>query len=285
MHTCLREGAARPHRYDVILLSAGLLFACAEKQDGSSAAALEGSRIRAQEARSLQLSGDFDGARAVLEAHRETFRAAGSEGEARYWLEWGRTFVSHRHAPDLLGPEALDAARDAYERSRRISRASGHDALRVDALHMMAFVDSSPEEQEAWTRRALKVALASRQSEARRWEASLRSNLGEALYDLGRFEPALVEFQSALALRQAQGAPAPALRDAEWHVARALRQLGHTQRALSLQQRISAEAWKADAPRPYFYEELALLYAAVGDEARAEHFAEHGRALRGPGPH
>ncbi|MEO1228889.1 MAG: hypothetical protein AAFZ18_08295 [Myxococcota bacterium] len=63
--------------------TAGVLFACAEKRYGASRAALEASRVRAREARSLQLSGDFDGARAVLEGHRETFgpEAQGLKGK------------------------------------------------------------------------------------------------------------------------------------------------------------------------------------------------------------
>ena len=56
------------------------------------------------------------------------------------------------------------------------------------------------------------------QESARRWRASLHNNIGYALHQMGRFDEALVEFESALALRQAQGS-AESIRVARWMVA------------------------------------------------------------------
>jgi len=148
------------------------------------------------------------------------------------------------------------------------------------ALHMLPFVETDPTQQLAWLSRALDVVLKSKQSAAHRWEPSIRSNLGEAFFDLARYTEALEQFESALTLREREAASPATVRDATWHVARTLRMLGEVDRALNLQQRIADEAYAANQQRHYIHDELSLLYAALGDRDRARHFAEHSAALR-----
>jgi hypothetical protein len=50
--------------------------------------------------------------------------------------------------------------------------------------------------------------------------------------------------------------------------------------ALEIQLRLERERDAAEAPSPYVFEELELLYRAKGDETRADHYAELKKAAR-----
>ena len=227
-------------------------------------------QAQAMEVRSLWQPGDLAGSEAVMRARLAT--ATGDDALiVRSQLQ---------HPPETQTEVARARARFAYQRALTTAEAAGLDVLKVDALHMFAFTEPDPAEQLRWNQAALAESLASRDPEAQRWEASLTSNLGETLFDLGRYDEALTAFLRALHLRERSTSRPERLRDAAWHVARTLRAQGDLQAALKLQRHIANEAYDADAQRPYFHEELALLYAALGDEARAQHFAEHAASLR-----
>ncbi len=159
------------------------------------------------------------------------------------------------------------------------ARGAQLDALAIDAIHMLAFVDTSPEDQRKWAQAALDVVEASTQPDARRWEASVRNNLGYALHQLGSYDAALRQFEKAVVLRE-QGKDASATRVAYWMVAWTLRSLGRADEALAIQLRLERENAAAATPDPYVFEELEALYRAKGDEALARHYAER----RGAGP-
>ncbi|MEO0971867.1 MAG: tetratricopeptide repeat protein [Pseudomonadota bacterium] len=235
--------------------------------------------IITQIARTYVFRRDFEHARELLLAQEDQVAAAAVEAQIRFWLELGRTYASHQHAPADRSERTQAAAREVYERALGLAKGAALDALTIDALHMFAFVDTAPAAQLRWNERALSVVLASRQASAKAWEASVRNNLGEALFDLQRFDEALAQFEAALLLRRDQGAADTVLRDASWHVARTLRLLGEFERALEIQRSIADAALAAKAPRVYVYTELSLLYEALGDQARAAHFAEHGAKL------
>src|SRR5215204_5778402 len=55
--------------------------------------------LQTQIARTYMLRGDFDTARGLLAATQASAQAAGPEARARYWLETGRSYASHRHPP------------------------------------------------------------------------------------------------------------------------------------------------------------------------------------------
>ncbi len=197
---------------------------------------------------------------------------AGPEPVARYWLELGRTWISTVTAPAERTPQALAAARDAYQRAVEVARAGGLDALAIDAIHMLAIVDTDPEAQLAWNAVGLEIALASEDAGARRWEASLRNNQGMALHEAGRDEEALAQFRAALALREAEGDPGR-IAVAWWMVAFALRHLGRLDEALGIQLRLERELDAAGTPDSYVFEELEVLHRARGDLAKAAHYA------------
>lgn len=236
--------------------------------------------IHTQIARTYMFRKDFDQAREILGEVESEVAMAGPEAQARYWLELGRSYASHQHPPSSQTNENRAFARDAYQMALAITRDAGLDGLTIDVLHMFAFVDTKPAQQLSWTRKALDAVLESDQSAARRWEPSIRSNLGEAYFDLEQYAQALEQFQRALALREHYAAPPAMVRDANWHVARTLRKLGRLDRALKIQQRLADQAYAANAQRHYIHDELSLLYAALDDPDRARHFAEHSAALK-----
>jgi tetratricopeptide (TPR) repeat protein len=233
--------------------------------------------LQTQVARTYGLRGDFERARAVLKAVEPSIEAAGPQARARYALELGRTYASAAHPPESQTPEARALARAQFAKAEAIARAARLDALAIDALHMQAFVDTAPAEQLKWAQAALQVLAASSQPDARRWEASLRNNLGYALHQLGRYDEALTQFRRALALRE-RGTDARATRAARWMVAWTLRALGRTDEALAIQLRLAQEGDAAGQPDPYVFDELQTLYRERGDAARADFYASRRKA-------
>lgn len=235
--------------------------------------------LQTQIARTHAMRKDFSAARDMLQAIFPDVADAGAEARARYWLELGRTYASHRHDPASQTPQSLTLARNAFTTALTISKTARLDDLTVDALHMFVFVDTAPEDQLKWNREAMAVIAASEQPAAKRWEASISSNAGEALYDLGRFDDALELFRRTLFLRE-QSADARGARDARWHIARILRVKNQLDDALVMQLSLEREADVAQQPRHYIYEELQLLYEAKGDSSRALQYARRAKALQ-----
>jgi tetratricopeptide (TPR) repeat protein len=228
--------------------------------------------LHTQIARTYGLRKDFDRAREHLISIFAVTTNAGPEVRARYMLELGRTYASAAHPPELQTDENKERARAAYESSLAIAKSAQLDGLAIDAIHMLAFVDTAPEDQLKWGQEALAIVEASAQPEAKAWEASIRNNLGMALHGLGRLEEALDQFKQALAIRE-RGTNAESIRVAHWMVAWTLRSLGRTDEAIEVQLRLEQECDAANAPDPYVYEELELSYRSQGDEAKADHYA------------
>jgi tetratricopeptide (TPR) repeat protein len=225
--------------------------------------------LQTQIARTYGLRRDFATAQRILAELELLVQRAGAEAQARHALEYGRTLVSAMHPDDAMTEGARSAARMAYLRAHAIAADAQLDDLAIDALHMLAFVDTAPADQLHWAQQALAIAAASAQPAAQRWEAALRNNIGYALHQLGRYDEALVQFTHAVALRERAGDVGP-LRIAYWMVAWTLRSLGRIDEALAIQLRLERE-WAADGePDPYVFEELALLYRARGENVLAD---------------
>jgi hypothetical protein len=208
--------------------------------------------------------------------------SAGPDAVARYWLELGRTWISAVTTPEERTPEALASAREAYLRAIDVASEAGLDPLAIDAIHMMAFVDTDPADQLAWNERGLDIALASEDPAARRWEASLRNNLGMALHEAGRDDEALEQFRAALAVLETEG-DRSRIAVGRWMVAFALRHLGRADEAIQVQLGLERELDEAGEPDPYVFEELEQLYLGIGDVERATHYAERLAETRGAG--
>ena len=238
-----------------------------------TASADEALILRTQIARSLGLRRDFERAREELRAVAKELDRAGAEARTRYFLELGRSYASAAHPAELQTPQARELARSAYRQAIELARTASLDGLAIDAIHMMAFVDTDAADQLKWAGEALRIVESSTQPAARRWEASIRNNLGHALHQLGRYDEALVQLRQAVAIRE-RGTSAEATRTAHWMVARTLRAMGRVDEALKIQLRLEREADLAGEPDRYIFEELRLLYASKGEPDRARHYED-----------
>lgn len=234
--------------------------------------------LQTQIARTYGLRKDFAKTRELLQAIEPRIKAADAEARTRFALELGRSYASATHAPETQTAETRALARQAYESALGAARSAKLDGLAIDAIHMLAFVDTAPADQLKWAQAALEVVEGSTQTGAMQWEPSIRNNLGMALHALGRYEEALAEFKRAVVLRE-QGKNAESVRVAHWMVAWTLRALKRNAEALTLQLRLERECDAADKPDPYVFEELEILYKDQGDPARAAHYAARKKAL------
>lgn len=235
--------------------------------------------LRTQIARTLGLRKDFEGARRELAAIEAPVAGASAEVQVRHALELGRSHASAAHDDAAIAPEHREAARRSFQRAAEIAQRARLDALAIDALHMMVFVDTAPAQQVQWNRRALAVMEASDQPRARRWEGALRNNLGYSLRLLGEYDAAIEQFRLSRAAYERAGR-AGAVRVADWMIARVLREQGRLQQALAMQLELE-KAWDAaGAPDPEVFEELVHLYRALGDADRAAHYTARLEAAR-----
>ncbi len=203
--------------------------------------------LQTQIARSYGLRGDFAQAQQILKSIEAEVATASAEARARYELEFGRTLASAKHAADSQTTDIKEQARARYLRAFELAKGAQLDALAIDALHMLAFVDTAPIDQLKWGEEALAIALSSAQPAGRKWEASLRNNVGYALHQLQRYDEALVQFQQAVPLRERAG-DAEATRAAHWMVAWTLRALNRLDEALEIQLRLERECEAAGVP-------------------------------------
>ncbi|MBS1715779.1 MAG: tetratricopeptide repeat protein [Armatimonadetes bacterium] len=223
-----------------------------------------------QIARTKGLRGDWSGAREVL-AGVLPHLAGAPEVEARYHLESGRTLCSPAHDPSAVTEGDRNAAREHYTSAYETARSARLDYIAIDALHMMTMVDDAPEDQINWNLKALDYLARSDQEEAKKWEGSLRNNLGYAYHLAGRYDDAIAEYEKSLEERQKAG-KAVGVRIAKWMIARSLREKGDLDRALEIQTALEAECEAAGEPDRYVFEELEALYRAKGDGSKADHY-------------
>jgi len=236
--------------------------------------------LQTQLARTYMLRKDFEQARAVLRAIELQIPAASAEAQVRYWLELGRSYASHQHSAVSQTPESNQLARAAFTKALAVAKEAKLDGLAIDAVHMFVFVDKEPLEQLARGQEALALVEASEQPEAKRWKASVLNNMGEALFELKRFDEALTHFKQALSLRQ-NGGTAKAIRDAHWQIARVLRVLNQTDEAMAIQLRLESESEVAGDRKGYIFEELRLLYLAKGNAERARYYENLATSVAG----
>lgn len=156
--------------------------------------------LHTQIARSHGLRRDFAKARELLNVIAPQVTgpqaSASAQAQARWWLEWGRSYASATHKQAALTDDDRRTAIQAFERAATIAQAAALDALTIDALHMLPFALTDTSQQQAATERALALSLQSTQTEARRWEGALRNNLGYAAHQRGDYGQALQQFRA-----------------------------------------------------------------------------------------
>ncbi len=238
--------------------------------------------LQTQIARTHTLRRDFDKARELLTRLQPALTTASAEARVRHALEWGRCFASGSHRREELTEEASAQARQAWQQALTLARTAALDDLAIDAIHMFAFIDITPAQQQHWAEQALAVVLASSQPAAQRWEASVRNNLGLALEQQGRHADALAQYNQALVLRR-KASNAQNTLVAGYMVARSLRLQGRIDEALPMQQQLLRDSEALGATDPYVLDELAVLHHARGDAAQADAATEQARRVRAAG--
>lgn len=233
--------------------------------------------LQTQIARTYGIRGNFSQAQQILFGIEPQIQSASIETKVRYYLELGRTYSSATHPPESQTPEARELARSAYLRAFELAQDEKLDSLAIDALHMMTFVDTAPEKQVEWNRKAMALMQSSSQQDAQKWEGALHNNTGYALHLLGRYEEALLEFKLALAARERDGNP-QSVRIAHWMIAWTLRAMGQLNEAIEIQLRLERECNEAGEPDPYVFEELELLYRALNNDEKAGFYAARRKA-------
>lgn len=219
-------------------------------------------QLLTQIARAQGLQRHFDEAHQTLNSVQAMLTDELPTASIRYLLERGRVFNSSKK-PQQSKPLFLEAWEQALN--------AGEDGYAVDAAHMLAIVESSPEQQMAWNLKALNLAETSSQPRAQKWRGSLYNNIGWTYHDTGEYENALAIFQKALEWREQQG-DARTTFIARWCVARALRSLGRIDEALEIQRGL-LKAIEAGAPSDgYVYEELGELLLLKNDDQAAHFF-------------
>ncbi|MFT3954537.1 MAG: TraB/GumN family protein [Piscinibacter sp.] len=229
--------------------------------------------LRTQIARTLGLRRRFDEAHRELDAVDALLPGAGPEPRVRTLLERGRAWRSAREPAK---------ARPLFLQAEQLARSARLEYLHVDALHMVALVEPDPQAQLEANQRALAVARAAQDPQARRWEASLTHNIGWSLHEAGRHDEALASFRDALAARQRDGARPERLREAHWMIAFELRALRRHDEALALLRGLESELAAARAVDGFVPEEIAenLLALGRGAEARPYFAQAHAQLSR-----
>ena len=234
--------------------------------------------LQTQIARTWGLRRAFERARRVLDGIAERVPNASAEAQVRFNLEYGRSYASPAHAPEQRTAEARSQAGAYFMKAYDLAAAARLDGLAIDALHMMVMVDEAPDQQLAWNERAIAVLERSDQPAAKRWEGSLRNNIGYAYTLKGDYERALAQYRLSRTAYERNGNPR-AVRVADWMIASTYRAQKRYGEALALQLDLEKRYDAAGTPEPDVYEELEQLYRALGNEERAAHYAAKLKAL------
>ena len=225
--------------------------------------------LQTQIARSYGLRKRFDDAHALLDSIAAQVDKAGPEPRVRHLLERGRTFRSAGQR---------ERAQPLFLQAVALADAAKLDDLAVDAMHMVALVEAAPAEQLRWNQRALALAQASKDANARSWEASLANNIGMTLHGEKRYAEALASFQAALAARQRTGKPAD-IRVAHWMIAWTLRALTRHDEALAILRRLERELDSIGQTDAYVFEEIGENLLVQGHAAQAKPYFARAHAV------
>lgn len=216
--------------------------------------------LLSQLARSQGLQGKFEEALGTLEAAESMLGEDTETARIRCLLERGRVMNSSGKKKEAI-PFFLEAWEKALE--------AGEDFHAVDAAHMLA-IATSPEEQLAWSEKAMKVAEETQDKRAKGWLGPLYNNTGWTYHDMGDYEKALEIFEKSLVWRENAG-DEQGTRIARWTIGRTYRSLGRVEEALAAQEALLAEFEAAEAaPDGYVFEEIAENQLLLGNEAEAK---------------
>ncbi len=144
---------------------------------------------------------------------------------------------------------------------------------------MMPVVDTEPTLQLQWNEKALAYLEKSSQADAKRWEASLRNNVGYARHLMGEYNEALRQFRLSLSAHERAG-NVQAVRIAYWMIAWTYRAQHRYTEAIDIQLRLELEWDEAGDPDPYVFEELEHLYRAIDNKEKESRYRDRFEASK-----
>lgn len=217
--------------------------------------------LQTQIARTYSLRGLFDEAHTLLNETEKLLSDTFMTAHVRYHLERGRTYNSSGNKTK---------AKVHFEQALNVALQLNQDTYAIDALHMLAIVASAAESIQL-NEEALLLAEKSVQATAKNWLGSLYNNLGWSYFDLQDYEKALSIFLRALQWRE-QKKSANEIFLAKWCVARTLRALNQTDKAITIQLGLLEEMIETNKPDGYVYEELGELYLLKNEALHKMYF-------------
>jgi tetratricopeptide (TPR) repeat protein len=168
-----------------------------------------------------------------------------------------------------------ERARPLFEQAFDFATQLSEDFYAVDALHMLAIV-APPAQSLTLNQQAIQLAESSQEERARNWLGSLYNNTGWSYHEMGDYSSALDVFERAEAWQRSKGR-VNETRIAAWCVARTLRSLGRTEKALSRQMALKDEFDSAGESDGYIFEEIGECLLALNrlEEARPYFLRAH----------
>ncbi len=227
-------------------------------------------QLLSQIARTHGLRADFAKATEYLEMAELLILEAAERGEdvscarVRLALERGRTLNSS-------GDPA--AAVPVFEQALELAQAAGLENYACDAAHMLGIACPGDAGLQ-WNLKAIAMAEAASDEQARKWLGPLYNNTGWSLHELGRFDEALALWEKSVDFRLAQNPTGMPARIAKWTVARCLRSLGSHEEAIARLLSLQAEFEALGEADGYVCEELGENLLALDRAVEAQpHFA------------
>lgn len=221
--------------------------------------------ILTQIARAQGLQRKFDDARETFHRVKELLDENTPKARIRYALELGRVENSSGN---------VEAAKPHFLSAVHLAEAAGEDFLAVDAAHMMGIAEKGEKSLE-WNEKAIAMAEASSDPEARGWLGSVYNNTAWTYHSMGNYPRALELFERALQFREEQGGKQQNILIARWCVARCHRSLGEVEKALQMQRELEAIHAELGNRPGFVFEEIGeCLYALGQSEEAKPYFAK-----------
>jgi len=202
----------------------------------------------------------FNEAHKILDKAMKMVKAEHIRPRIRYMLERGRTYNSSK-----VYDKARELFLGAYQQAVKYNEGN----YAIDAAHMMGIVEKG-DESLRWNETAIKLAEETKDEHARGWLGSLYNNTGWAYFSMKQYNTALKLFEKFVEWEKEKKSK-KGLGIAKWCVAKTLRLLNRTEKALK--QQLELKKWWEGMDLDedgYIYEEIGecLLLLNKDDESK-----------------
>lgn len=216
--------------------------------------------LTTQIARTQGLQMNFEEAHKTLDKAMKMLKPEHIRQRIRYMLERGRAYNSSK---------VFDKAGELFLAAFQQAEKYEEDNLAIDAAHMMGIVEKG-EESLKWNDIAIQMAEDTEDEKAKGWLGSLYNNTGWTYHDMGEYQKALELFEKNV-LWHTERKSKSQLGIAKWCVARTLRSLDETEKALKQQFELVDWFKEQDLEEDgYVYEEIGECLLILGKSEDAK---------------